>query len=81
MWLSATRPSAPCCGRTRTDGATSTSTLLLLWPPLLYAAVAQASYVEGHTSSRVRLFNLSPDTKVAGMSMGGTVLAVRKNEI
>ena len=29
---------------------------------------------------KVRLFNLSPDTKVAGMSMGGTVLAVRKNE-
>ena len=29
---------------------------------------------------KVRLFNLSPDTKVAGMSMGGTVLAVRKND-
>ena len=28
----------------------------------------------------MRLFNLSPDTKVAGMSMGGTVLAVRKND-
>ena len=50
------------------------------WPPALPDCVETiaASYVQSQQTSKVRLFNLSPDTKVAGMSMGGTVLAVRK---
>ena len=40
------------------------------WPPSLPDAVETiaASYVQSADSSSVRLFNLSPDTKQAGMS-------------
>eukprot|EP01050_Picozoa_sp_SAG11_P020192 SAG11_NODE_3363_length_2498_cov_3.248020_1_plen_94_part_00 len=40
------------------------------WPPSLPDSVetVAASYVEGSTGSKVRLFNLSPDTKAAGMT-------------
>ena len=39
------------------------------WPPSLPDNVETiaASYVESSTRAKVRLFNLSPDTKVAGM--------------
>jgi hypothetical protein len=40
-----------------------------VWPPSLPDNVETiaASYVESSTKAKVRLFNLSPDTKVAGM--------------
>lgn len=40
------------------------------WPPTLPDSVETiaASYIQTETSSKVRLFNLSPDTKVAGLS-------------
>ena len=40
------------------------------WPPTLPDSVETiaASYVQTDTSSKVRLFNLSPDTKVAGLA-------------
>jgi hypothetical protein len=40
------------------------------WPPTLADSIETiaASYVQGATSSKVRLFNLSPDTEVAGMT-------------
>jgi hypothetical protein len=39
------------------------------WPPALPDAVETiaASYVQTQSTSKVRLFNLSPDTKAAGM--------------
>ena len=47
------------------------------WPPLLPDAIETiaASYVQGANSSKVRLFNLSPDVKTAGMSVGGKTTA------
>ena len=41
------------------------------WPPALADSVETiaASYVQGETNSKVRLFNLSPDTKSAGMGV------------
>ena len=41
----------------------------VVWPPAIPDNIETiaASYVEGAASSKVRLFNLSPDTKVAGM--------------
>ena len=47
------------------------------WPPSLPDSIETiaASYVQGANSSKVRLFNLSPDTKSAGMSVGGEVTA------
>ena len=40
------------------------------WPPALPDCVETiaASYVQSQQTSKVRLFNLSPDTQVAGMS-------------
>ena len=50
------------------------------WPPALPDCVETiaASYVQSQNTSKVRLFNLSPDTKVAGMicsADGATELA------
>ena len=47
------------------------------WPPTLPDSIETiaASYVQGANSSKVRLFNLSPDTEMAGMAVGGSVTA------
>jgi hypothetical protein len=47
------------------------------WPPTLPDSVEAiaASYVASANSSKVRLFNLSPDTKAAGMALGGVATA------
>ena len=44
------------------------------WPPSLPDSIETiaASYVQGAKSSKVRLFNLSPDTKAAGMTCSAT---------
>eukprot|EP01052_Picozoa_sp_SAG31_P050020 SAG31_NODE_11225_length_1052_cov_1.125918_1_plen_183_part_00 len=47
------------------------------WPPTLPDSVETiaASYVQPGTDASVRLFNLSPDTKMAGMKLGGKAIA------
>jgi hypothetical protein len=47
------------------------------WPPTLPDAIEAiaASYVQGANTSKVRLFNLSPDTKGCGMAVGGVATA------
>lgn len=52
------------------------------WPPRVPDNVETiaASYVQPGTGGKVRLFNLSPDTKVAGMSItSGTPKTLAKN--
>ena len=47
------------------------------WPPAhpYNVETITASYVPNTNSSGIRLFNLSPDTKSAGIQAGGTTLA------
>lgn len=51
------------------------------WPPALPDCVESiaASYVQSQNTSKVRLFNLSPDTKVAGMSCSASGTELAKN--
>ena len=59
----------------KVDQALFAANASALWPPRSHAAVETiaSSYVED--APKVRLFNLSPDTKSAGMVSGGKVLA------
>ena len=47
------------------------------WPPSLPDSIetVAASYVQGANTSKVRLFNLSPDTSKAGMAVNGALAA------
>lgn len=50
--------------------SSTTANASAYWPPSLPDAVETiaASYIDTDSTSKVRLFNLSPDTKAAGMS-------------
>lgn len=47
------------------------------WPPSLPDSIetVAASYTQGANTSKVRLFNLSPDTKESSMTVGGVSIA------
>lgn len=59
----------------KVDQALFAANTSAMWPPRSNAAIETiaSSYIED--VPKARLFNLSPDTKIAGMASGGTKLA------